>query len=286
METVLGWVVGIIISWFIVYQIVPIRRRSLSRPVVSQVSYTEQEAEVVVKFVNVPPDTPACDAALVELDAFPGMSPERFTAIAADLRGGGSATEDRIPANYTQQEADMKRDTMTFDQWEKHIDERLAKMLGGEQSDLPDWNSYYGPYDSGHQELPDGWATMTFDQWIKHVDEHLAGMLDVEQSDLPDIDWDPHGAYDSGATPVQAARVALRVITLVISLRVVQKSHAQEDALKEACVLLEAYEDKFGSKPGTAGDCTDAFEAGLLDNLPVLSDGTIDVLAWREHHQI
>jgi len=56
-----------------------------------------------------------------------------------------------------------------------------------------------------------------------------------------------------------------------------EASEAELYRLEQASVLIEAYEDRFGSKPETPGDFVAALDAGLLDNLPKDEHGHLDV---------
>jgi hypothetical protein len=58
----------------------------------------------------------------------------------------------------------------------------------------------------------------------------------------------------------------------------------EEERVREeqAKALVQAYTEKFGSAPESVKHAVDALAAGELDNLPLTSDGKIDVVAWNE----
>lgn len=55
-------------------------------------------------------------------------------------------------------------------------------------------------------DQPPGFCT--YDEWKRLVDEVIRGRVGVSADDLPDVDYD--GLFQSGNTPNQAARFALK----------------------------------------------------------------------------
>ncbi len=62
-----------------------------------------------------------------------------------------------------------------------------------------------------------------------------------------------------------------------------ERQQADAYRMMQAQVCLEAYEERFGTAAESVGDVYTALASGMLGNVP-LSDGVIDVAAWRESH--